>query len=150
MGRGLTPAMQGEQCKIERGLKVARPNDDAELAREAFLEGSASAAMVDYLLQGTGKSVTEMPEFDPSILTGDLGNTPSLQKAPPFIKDTLVFPYFSGMTFTAAALKPGGWSSLGKVFSNPPASTQQIMHPNLYKSGHVPQRVTLPSIQKQR
>jgi len=90
-----------------------------------------------------------MPEFDPSILTGDIGSTPSLQKAPPFIKDTLVFPYFSGMTFTAAAFKPNGWSSLAKVFSNPPASTQQIMHPALYKSGHVPDRVTLPSIDKQ-
>jgi hypothetical protein len=149
MAHELTHALQDQHFKIETWLKAARPNDDAELAREAFLEGSATAAMVDYLLQGTGKSVTEMPEFDPSILTGDLGSTPSLTKAPPFIKDTLVFPYFSGMTFTAAALKPGGWSSLGKVFSNPPASTQQIMHPNLYKSGHVPQRVALPSIEKQ-
>src|SRR6266851_4433564 len=114
MAHELTHALQDQHFKIETWLKAARPNDDAELAREAFLEGSATAAMVDYLLQGTGKSVTEMPEFDPSILTGDLGNTPSLQKAPPFIKDTLVFPYFSGMTFTAAALKPSGWSSLGK------------------------------------
>src|SRR5258708_34455953 len=149
MAHELTHALQDQHFKIETWLKAARPNDDAELAREAFVKGSATAAMLDYLLQGTGKSVTEMPEFDPSTLTGDLGNTPALQKAPPFIKDTLVFPYFSGMTFTAAALKPGGWSSLGKVFSNPPASTQQIMHPNLYKSGHVPQRVTLPSIEKQ-
>jgi hypothetical protein len=139
--------LQDQHFKIEEWLKAARPNDDAELAREAFLEGSATAAMVDYLLAGTGKSVTNMPEFDPSILTGDLGSTPSLQKAPRFIKDTLVFPYFSGMTFTAAALKPGGWSSMGKVFSNPPVSTQQIMHPDLYKSRHVPEAVTLPSIE---
>ncbi len=103
--------------------------------------------MVDYLLQGTGRSVVNMPEFDPSILTGDIGSTPSLQKAPPFIKDTLVFPYFSGMTFTAAALKPDGWRNLAKVFANPPASTQQILHPSLYRSGHVPERVTLPSIE---
>ena len=147
MAHELTHALQDQHFKIETWLKAARPNDDAELAREAFLEGSATAAMVDYLLEGTGKSVINMPEFDPSILTGDLGSTPSLQKAPPFIKDTLVFPYFSGMTFTAAALKPDGWSSLAKVFSNPPASTQQIMHPSLYKSGHVPERVTLPSIE---
>src|SRR5712664_4783174 len=149
MAHELTHALEDQHFKIEAWAKAARPNDDGELARESVLEGSAMAAMVEYLLQGSGKSVTEMPEFDPSTLTGDLGNTPSLQKAPPFIKDTLVFPYFSGMTFTAAALKPGGWSSLGKVFSNPPASTQQIMHPNLYKSGHVPQRVTLPPIEKQ-
>jgi hypothetical protein len=146
MAHELTHALEDQHFKIESWVKAARPNDDAELAREAFLEGSATAAMVDYILQGTGKSVTNLPEFDPSMLTGDLGNTPSLEKAPPFIKDTLVFPYFSGMTFTAAALKPAGWSSLSKVFSNPPVSTQQIMHPNLYKSGHVPDRVTLPAI----
>src|SRR6266853_198570 len=121
MAHELTHALEDQHFQIETWVKAARPNEDAELARDAVLEGSAMAAMIDYLLPGTGKSVTEMPEFDPSILTGDLGNTPSLQKAPPFIKDTLVFPYFSVMTFTAAAFKPG----------------------------HVPQRVTLPPIEKQ-
>jgi hypothetical protein len=105
------------------------------------------AAMVDYLLQGTGKSVNDMPEFDPSLLTGDIGDTPSMKKAPPFIKDALVFPYFAGMKFTSSALKPAGWPALGRVFKNPPVSTQQIMHPALYKSGHVPEKVTLPDLQ---
>jgi hypothetical protein len=146
MAHELTHALEDQHFQIEPWLKAARPNDDAELAREAFLEGSAMAAMVDYLLQGTGKTLNNMPEFDPSILTGDLSSSPSLQKAPPFIKDTLVFPYFAGMTFTTAALKPAGWSSVGKVFLNPPASTQQIMHPNLYKANHVPASVTLPAI----
>lgn len=147
MAHELTHALEDQHFKIESWVKAARPNDDAELAREAFLEGSATAAMVDYLLQATGKSVTTMPEFDPSLLTGDIGNTPTLKKAPKFIKDTLVFPYFSGMTFTAAALKPAGWSALGKVFANPPVSTQQIMHPGLYKSAHVPAPVSLPAIE---
>jgi hypothetical protein len=69
-----------------------------------------------------------------------------LQKAPPFIKDTLVFPYFAGMTFTTSVLKPAGWNALPKIFENPPASTQQIMHPDLYKSGHIAESVTLPAI----
>lgn len=149
MAHELTHALEDQHFQIETWLKAARPNDDAELAREAFLEGSAMAAMVDYLLQGTGKSVTNMPEFDPSLLTGDIGNSPSLQKAPPFIKDALVFPYFAGMTFTAAALKPVGWGSLSNVFNNPPVSTQQILHPALYKSGHVPGKISLPDIQSQ-
>jgi len=147
MAHELTHALEDQHFQIETWLKAARPNDDAELAREAFLEGSAMAAMVDYLLQGTGKSVNDMPEFDPSLLTGDIGDSPSMKKAPPFIKDALVFPYFAGMKFTAAALKPVGWNALGKVFKNPPVSTQQIMHPSLYKSGHVPEKVTLPDIQ---
>jgi hypothetical protein len=147
MAHELTHALEDQHFQIETWLKAARPNDDAELAREAFLEGSAMAAMVDYLLRGTGKSVMEMPEFDPSLFTGDLGDSPSMKKAPPFIKDTLIFPYFGGMTFTTAVLKPAGWKNMGKVFTNPPASTQQIMHPALYTSGHVPEKVTLPDVQ---
>jgi hypothetical protein len=147
MAHELTHALEDQHFQIETWLKAARPNDDAELAREAFLEGSAMAAMVDYLLRGTGKSVMEMPEFDPALFTGDLGDSPSMKKAPPFIKDTLIFPYFGGMTFTTAVLKPAGWKNMGKVFTNPPASTQQIIHPALYKSGHVPGKVTLPDIQ---
>src|SRR5499427_7696034 len=147
MAHELTHALEDQHFQIEGWLKAARPNDDAELAREAFLEGSAMAAMVDYLLQGTGTSVNDMPEFDPSLLTGDIGDTPSMKKAPPFIKDALVFPYFAGMKFTAASLKPNGWPALDKIFHNPPVSTQQIMHPALYKSGHLPEKVTLPDLQ---
>jgi len=147
MAHELTHALEDQHFQIDVWLKAARPNDDAELAREAFLEGSAMAAMVDYLLRGTGKSVNDMPEFDPSLFTGDIGDSPSMKKAPPFIKDTLVFPYFAGMTFTAAALKPEGWPTIDKVFKNPPVSTQQIMHPALYKTGHVPEKISLPDIQ---
>jgi hypothetical protein len=146
MAHELTHALQDQHFKLEPWVKAARPNDDAELARESFLEGSATAAMVDYLLQGTGKTVNSLPEFDPSTFTGDLGNTPSLAKAPPFIKDSLIFPYLSGMTFAIAALKPAGWSSMDKVFANPPVSSQQIMHPELYKAGRVAPTVTLPNI----
>jgi hypothetical protein len=146
MAHELTHALQDQHFQIDKWLKAARPDDDAEMARDSFLEGSATAAMVDYMLQGTGQSINKLPEFDPSLLTGDLGDTPTLKKAPPFIKDSLTFPYFAGMTFTAAVLKPAGWPALAKVFSNPPATTQQILHPELYKSGHVPTKVSLPAI----
>jgi hypothetical protein len=146
MAHELTHALEDQHFQIEAWLKAAKPNGDAELAREAVLEGSAMAAMVDYLLLGTGKSLQNLPEFDPSALVGDMGSTPTLQKAPQFIKDGLIFPYFGGMTFTAAILKPRGWSALSSVFSNPPLSTQQIMHPALYLSGKKPEKVGLPPL----
>ena len=54
MAHELTHALQDQHFQIEAWEKAARPNDDAELAREAVLEGSAMAAMMDYLLKGTG------------------------------------------------------------------------------------------------
>ncbi len=61
-----------------------------------------------------------------------------LKKAPPFIKDSLIFPYFAGLTFSADILKTDGWSGFSSVFAKPPANTQQIIHPSVYRAGKVP------------
>lgn len=148
MAHELTHALEDQHFQIEAWLKAARPNEDAELARDAVLEGSAMVAMIDYLMLGTGRSLKDLPEFDPSMLIGDLGGTPTLQKAPPFIRDALIFPYLGGLTFSAAILKDGGWSGLSGLFEKPPVSTQQILHPTLYRSSRIPQNVTLPALEK--
>lgn len=148
MAHELTHALEDQHFQIEAWVKAARPNDDAELARESVLEGSAMAAMVEYLLAGTGRSLQDLPDIDPSMLVGDMSDTPMLKKAPAFLKDALVFPYLSGLTFSAAVLKPAGWEALPGVFTKPPVSTQQILHPALYRSGKAPVAVSLPPMDK--
>src|SRR5207244_832163 len=148
MAHELTHALEDQHFQIEAWLRAARPNEDAELARDAVLEGSAMAAMVDYLMLGTGRSLKDLPEFDPSMLLGELESTPTLKSAPPFLKDALIFPYISGLNFSAAILKNSGWPVLSGVFEKPPVSTQQILHPGLYKSGRTPSTVSLPSFEK--
>jgi hypothetical protein len=148
MAHELTHALEDQHFQIEGWLKAARPNEDAELARDAVLEGSAMVAMIDYLMLGTGRSMKDLPEFDPSVLLGDLSTTPTLQKAPPFIKEALVFPYLGGLTFSAAILKDSGWSGLSGLFEKPPVSSQQILHPALYRTGRIPQSISLPSLEK--
>jgi hypothetical protein len=148
MAHELTHALEDQHFQIEAWVKAARPNDDGELARESVLEGSAMVAMVEYLLQGSGRSLQDLPDIDPSMLIGDMADTPLLKKAPPFLKDALIFPYLDGLTFSAAVLKPSGWEALAGIFTKPPVSTQQIMHPGLYTSGKVPAPVSLPSMEK--
>jgi hypothetical protein len=148
MAHELTHALEDQHFKIEAWAKAARPNDDGELARESVLEGSAMVAMVEYLLQGSGRSLQDLPDIDPAMLIGDMADTPLLKKAPPFLKDALIFPYLDGLTFSAAILKPTGWEGLSRIFAKPPVSTQQIMHPALYTSGKIPAAVSLPSMEK--
>jgi hypothetical protein len=148
MAHELTHALQDQHFQIEAWEKAARPNDDAELAREAVLEGSAMAAMIDYLLQGKGYSVVDIPAIDPSMFAGDMSQSPKLQEAPQFLRDAMVFPYFAGLTFSTSILKSARWNGLSAVFAKPPISTQQIMHPALYKSGKAPAAVAMPSFQK--
>jgi hypothetical protein len=144
MAHELTHALEDQHFHLEKWLKAARPDDDAELAREAVLEGSATAAMIEYLLQGSGRSLKDLPDVDPELLLGELGDTPTLKKAPPFIKDALIFPYFSGLRFSKAFLEKSGWSGLASLFEHPPISTQQILHPELYREGRRPVHGDLP------
>jgi len=103
------------------------------------------AAMLDYMLRDQGKGVRDLPAIDPSLIIGDPSSSPLLSKAPMVIRDELLFPYLAGMNFTQAVLKAtSGWPDFGRVFANPPASTQQIMHPDLYLSGVTSAPVTLP------
>jgi len=146
MSHELTHALEDQHFQIEDWVKAARPNDDAELARESVLEGSAMAAMLEYMLKDKGLKLRDLPDIDPSVFVGDLSDTPLLKKAPPFIKDSLMFPYFSGLTFSMAVLKIDGWKGFASVFARPPANTQQILHPDLYRTGNspVPLKLDLP------
>lgn len=138
MSHELTHALQDQSFQIESWVKAARPNDDAELAREAVLEGSAMAGMLQYTLKDKGLNLLDLPEFDPSVFVGDMSETPLLKKAPPFIKDSLMFPYFSGLTFSISVLRASGWSGFNAVFLRPPVDTQQVMHPDIYRAAKAP------------
>ena len=144
MSHELTHALQDQHFHIDSWSNAAKPNDDAELARDAVLEGSAMAAMVDYELAGKG-SIRDLGDFDPALLMGDVDSSPELSKAPKILQDELLFPYLAGIQFTQHILKASnGWPDFHKVFERPPASTQQILHPDLYLQNLEPPKIKLP------
>src|ERR1700719_3804926 len=51
MSHELTHALEDQSFHIDPWIKAARPNDDAELARDSVSEGTALAAMFDSSLQ---------------------------------------------------------------------------------------------------
>ncbi len=145
MAHELTHALQDQHYHIDSWREAAKPNDDAELARDAVLEGAATASMIDYVFRDQHKGVRDMGDIDPSVFLGDVDKDPELAKAPVIIRDELLFPYAAGLRFSQYFLKAtGGWQNFGQVFANPPASTQQIMHPDLYFKHVQPVAVTLP------
>jgi hypothetical protein len=146
MSHELTHALQDQHFHIDKWTDAAKPDDDAELARDAVIEGSAMAAMLDY--QYGKDSIRNLPDFDPALIMGDPDTSPELAKAPKVLQDELLFPYLSGIKFTQHLLRAGsGWPDFYRVFEKPPASTQQIMHPDLYLQGVAPSKVELPATQ---
>jgi hypothetical protein len=148
MAHELTHALEDQSFDIDPWIKAARPNDDAELARQSVSEGSALAAMVDYTLRDQNVTVRDLPDVALLIRSGaveEMDKDPNLAKAPGYIRDELIFPYLAGTTFSQQFLKAHkGWQDIALIFQNPPVSTQQIIHPDLYLSGVKPDTVTLP------
>jgi hypothetical protein len=148
MSHELTHALEDQSFRIDNWIKAARPNDDAELARDSVSEGSAMAAMVDYQMLDQHTGVRELPDVTLLIRAGaitEMDKDPNLAKAPIYIRDELLFPYLAGTGFTQEFLKAHtGWQDIHLIFENPPVSTQQIMHPDLYLNGTKPEAVKLP------
>src|ERR1700676_1091056 len=71
MSHELTHALQDQHFHIDKWSDAAKPNDDAELARDAVVEGSAIARMFHYGLGGKG-SIRDLGDFDPALLMGEL------------------------------------------------------------------------------
>ncbi|MGC2421318.1 MAG: hypothetical protein WA405_06685 [Candidatus Acidiferrales bacterium] len=148
MSHELTHALEDQSFDVDPWIKAARPNDDAELARDSVSEGTAMAAMVDYALRDDNMGVRDLPDVAPLMrmgVAGEMDKDPVLAKAPPYIRDELFFPYLAGASFSQEFLKAHtGWADLKLLFENPPLSTQQILHPDLYEKGVKPLKVTLP------
>lgn len=148
MAHEMTHALEDQSFHIESWINAARPNDDAEMARDSVSEGTAVAAMIDYGLREQHVGVRDLPDMSDLIGAGVMGSMskdPVLAKAPQYIQDSLMFPYLEGAEFSQQFLKAhAGWSDLKLLFENPPASTQQIMQPALYFKGVKPVAVALP------
>ena len=56
------------------------------------------------------------------------------------------FPYHYGVEFVKELYAQGGWETVEKAYSNPPNTTEQIMHPEKYFAQEDAQTVEAPSI----
>lgn len=146
----ITHAMQDQDFNL-RGLGVEdNENDDRAMAALAIAEGDATLLMSEFLVRygSIGSLITQLP----SILFVDQSN---FRNAPPAIQEMLLFPYIEGMNFfqtlagrtrqnpkVAADWVVGmdpAWR--GRVFQDPPETTEQIMHPNKYLERELPARI---------
>jgi hypothetical protein len=111
-------------------------NGDQYLAISALIEGDASTGELEYLLSNPAmiKDLQkEMSDYDSS----------SLDSAPAFFKETLLFPYIEGADFVGELHDLGGWHAVNTAFEHPPLSTEQILHPDKYLAGEGPVAVSL-------
>jgi hypothetical protein len=147
----LAHALADQRFDLDKFIKHGK-NDDSSLARMAVMEGQATWLMMESTSRKAGQSLKEMP---PALL--DMANRsdtstqfPVLSSAPLYIRASLLFPYTEGLRFNHIVIRKEGQAGLSRVFRDPPLSSQQIMHPEIYLAGTKPLDVALPKLPKER
>ena len=141
----LTHALQDQNFDLEKFLKAVRPDDDASNARQALVEGHATAAMIQQVI--APMKLEDMPALEPlmaQVIHQQYEEFPAFNRAPFFFRLQALFPYIEGMGFMQRGLQEGGWRRLNSLFNDPPKTTKEIFEPQAYFEKQQLPKVSLP------
>ncbi len=113
-------------------------DDDASFAATCLVEGDAMITSEEWLTRFL--DLSDMREMQQE--SGEF-STEVLDSAPEYVRDALLFPYEEGLSFVRYIHGKGGYASVDRAFREPPASTEQIYHPQKYLDGEKPVPVEL-------
>ncbi|NJE85231.1 hypothetical protein E3E23_05250 [Thermococcus sp. CX2] len=105
---------------------------DGTLAIRALVEGDADL-VADIYCERRG-----IPIYKIRSLSGDP------------LTDLNIFSYVFGDRFVRYLYEKGGWKLVNEAYRNPPVSTQQVMHPELYLENVTPVNVSLSAPENSR
>jgi hypothetical protein len=104
---------------------------DADLARHALLEGDATLAGFAYLAGGPLDRTT-IARIERELRSVPAQLAARYPDVPEVLRASLGFQYDDGTAFAGWALANGGWPAVDAVQADPPASTEQVLHPARY------------------
>ena len=159
----LTHALQDQHTDLEKwsdqtpddvSLNLAGDTDhlakdEMDPARQAVLEGQATAVMMDYILKPMGKSLVKDPEVMDSVnqQMSASQDSPILARAPLLLSESLLFPYREGLSFEQDVwMDQGRTAAFTGTLDHPPTSSWEILNPREYEKRHTPAVPLLPNI----
>jgi hypothetical protein len=123
--------------------------DELDTAREAVVEGQATAVMMDNMLKPMGRSLLKDPEVVDYIKRQmqSSADSPVLARAPILLSESLMFPYREGLSFEQAVwMDQGQHAAFAGALDRPPSSSWEIINPLDYEKGLSPAVPLLPNI----
>ena len=123
--------------------------DEIDTARDAVVEGQATAVMMDYILKPMGKSLVKDPEVMDFVKQqmASTDTSPVLARAPLLLSESLLFPYREGLSFEQDVwMDQGQAAAFPGTMDRPPSSSWEIMNPRDYEKKKTPPIPLLPNI----
>lgn len=135
----LRHALQDQYIDVYRAVPESVGDfDDRRVAFMALLEGDATMVMERFLMHRLGVPASTAPVD----LAAAGFATPPLPGVPPVLRDHLIVPYLAGRDFVRALHERGGWPAVRKAWTEPPRSTEQVLHPEKYLAREEPRPVS--------
>lgn len=152
MAHELQHALQDQHFDLKSFATPIKDDGDRQLGRAALVEGDGTAVMMEFVAQSHGFDVANLPDrvieqLGKQIASGAMDQSPIYSRAPRFLRETLLFPYFAGMQFIYALKREGGgWKRVDEAFKAPPESTEQVLHPEKFLGKEHPVAVTAAAL----
>ena len=121
-------------------IRTANGNSDRSLGELGLVEGDPTLVMT--LWASDHLSPSDLLEL--LAAANDPATAQILAEMPPILRETLMFPYTTGLQLVLDRQLSGGWPAVDRLYANPPASTEQLLHPDKYP-GDRPVTVELPA-----
>ena len=134
-------ALQDQHFTIFKDQEGVTDRSDWLLARQALYEGDASLLMTLWM------SENFTPEEFQELLGQGLNDpsTEMLERMPAILRETLLYPYTTGLTFAQGQyISGGGWAGVDALYANVPETTEQVLHPEKYQAGEGPVEIDVP------
>ncbi|WP_394824318.1 hypothetical protein [Pendulispora albinea] len=141
----LVHALQDQNWDLAARSKYKPGHGDEASARSALAEGDATSAMLDVIIEGTGRTALDMPEalFSSSIAQG-MEKGPG-SSAPHVMRAGLIAPYLDGTLFVHALRRKGGWEAVNRAWEKAPVTSEQILHIDKYEAHEPAIEVSVPT-----
>src|SRR6185437_13089553 len=146
----LSHALADQHFDLDRFMEDTPADDDENLSHTAVVEGQASWLMIAYELKQKGQKpvpTTEMLKSVGDSSEDSMEDYPVLKSTPLYIQQSLLFPYSEGTQFFDAVYHKMGKSSFSAVFTDPPADSAQVIHPERYFRH---EKASVPNLPKAR
>jgi len=138
----LVHALQDQHYDLSHLTDWQPDSGDSQAAVHALAEGDATSAMLDALLKPRGGGALQLPE---GLMRAQSVLGSAATEAPPVLVRSLLAPYVDGLAFTNYLRRRGGFGAVDEAWRAPPASTEQLLHPEKFLAREPPLAVALPS-----